>query len=233
MMSNRKASELNKYLHTLSYLGFNSEDDKVKLIMSEIEKELGLFEKERVTESTIPSVIVKDTNKAHVITIIDSSGSMGAWEEHVSKEYYELALEGIKNKYNDVSETFISHSNFAKYCTKEEIFTGNMEGGTIVSSALELALEKIDVTREVIIIQFSDGDNLMADNNRTIRILEEILPKVKYYKYFEVNQYNRLSNLSNIYKNIKDKNFSYYIAKQRDDALKGIRFIDEINKLEC
>jgi uncharacterized sporulation protein YeaH/YhbH (DUF444 family) len=226
-MSNRKAGELNKYLHTLAYFGFDKEDEKVKLLMNEIENELGL-----VTTKLVESPLVKDKHKALVIAIKDNSASMSSWENHVSAEYYDLAIESIKKKYNDVEEWFVSHSTEATLSSKEETFSKGKRGGTIVSSAFTFLKDKLSTDREIIVLQFSDGDNLTSDNARVIKMLtEDFLPNVKYFKYIELNQYKRHSTLMSVYRNIKEKNFSCLVAIESDDSLKGFRLRNELEKL--
>jgi hypothetical protein len=176
---------------------------------------------------------LKNPNKALVIAIKDNSGSMSSWENHVSTEYYDLAIESIKKKYNDVEEWFVSHSTEATLSSKAETFSKGMMGGTIVSSAFRLLKDKLSTDREVIILQFSDGDNLTSDNARVLKMLtEDFLPNVKYFKYIELNQYKRHSTLMSAYRNIKEKNFSCMVAIELDDSLKGFRLRDELEKLK-
>lgn len=226
-MSKRRAEVLNKYLSNLTNLGFTKSDKKVGLVLHEIEKELGLL----VIENTEPD---KNPNSALVVVLKDVSGSIGIWENAVFEEYYRLAINEIKTKYKNVEELFIRHTTDAEIVEKETFFTKQIAGGTIVSSALRKLKENLGTEREVIVIQFSDGDNLTSDCVRIIELLpKDILPKVKYFKYVEANQYGRHSTLvHSTYKHIKDKNFSYYVAKEKDDALKGMRFGEELDALK-
>jgi len=228
-MSNRKAEVLNKYLYNLSQLGYTRDDEKVKAIIKEIETEMGLLTND-------PSdTVVKDSSKALVIAIKDCSGSMGFWENNVGKEYYELALRSLKEKYVDIKEIFINHSTIANESEKEKFFVKYESGGTIMSSGLNALVNHLHTDREVIVIQISDGDNLSSDNGRCVKLLtDEILPKVKYFKYIETNQYNRHSTILSVsgYKKIENfDNFSKLIIKAKDDALKGLRLAEEINSI--
>jgi uncharacterized sporulation protein YeaH/YhbH (DUF444 family) len=226
-MSNRRAGELNKYIVTLSHLGFTKDDQKVQLALHEIEKELGLL--------VIPNEnkLTKDKNKALVVAIRDVSGSVGIWEKERFDEYLRLALNEIKQKYMDVEVKYIVHHTEAKVVNEED-FSKSLSGGTIISSALKELIKHLDTDKEVIVIQFSDGDNLHSDNPRTVKLLnDEILPKVKYFKYFEANQYSRTDTiLQKVFKTIKQSNFSYLEAKRTDDSLKGVRFGQELEELD-
>lgn len=224
-MSNRKAGELNKFLSNLSQLGFNKEDEKVVRVINEIEKELEL-------QTQVESSAIKDPNKALVIGIKDNSGSIGEWENKVFKEYYDLAKKEIEKHYDDLEEMFIVHHTEAKISTKYNFFNEGKAGGTIASSALRELKKHLNTDREVIVIQFSDGDNLTSDNYRTNKILkEDVLPKVKYFKYVEANQYNCHSTLMNSYKYNTNDNFKHIVIKLTDDALKGLRFGEELESL--
>lgn len=228
-MSNRKASELTKYLVALSQLGFKKEDERVLKVINEIEKELEL------TINTSEKLIsVKDPNNALVIAIKDCSGSIGVWENYCFNEYYKLALNEISKKYTDVKELFITHHTEAKVVSEEDFFTKNEYGGTIASTALRELIKHLDTNREVIVIQFSDGDNLTSDAPRMIKILnDEIFPKIKYFKYFESNQYRRHSTLAEtVFKKIKNEKLSFIVAKEKDHALKGMRFGEELDNLK-
>jgi hypothetical protein len=180
-----------------------------------------------------PNTIIKDKNKALVIGVKDVSGSMGVWENAVLKEYFDLALSGIKSQYNDVAEVYITHSTEAKVVDKVDFFGNCLSGGTILSSGIRAILPFLENTdREIIILQLSDGDNLTSDSCRVIKLLsDEILPKVKYFKYVEINQCNRHTAIMNGYKQIKENNFDSLVIKERDGSLKGLRFKEEIEAL--
>lgn len=227
-MSNRKSEVLIKYLHTLSQVGFNKSDEKVQNVINEIEKELEIQKKPKLI-----NYLAKNPNKALVVAIKDNSGSVGVWEKRVFKEYYDLAIKETKDKYSDVEEMFINFHTEAKQVTKENFYTDAATGGTIVSSGIRELNKLLNTDREVIVIQMSDGDNLTSDNARVLsKLNDDIFPNVKYFKYVEANQYNRHSTLMSAYKNITNSKFSYVIIKQNDDALKGIRFGEELESLQ-
>lgn len=217
-MSNRKASELNKYIQTLAYLGYTKDDKEVRLALNEVKKELGLL---NITST--PNTYIKDPSKALVIVVADNSGSIGVWEKAILEEYLDLALNEVKEIYQDVEELYIGHTIKAKETNRNDLFKLE-SGGTMVSSGLQLLKDNLHTEREVIVIQLTDGDNLTSDTKVVIELLEGIiLPNVKYFKYVEANQYNRFSTLVQAYKNIKVGNFNSLVIKQRDDALKGLR----------
>lgn len=154
-MSNRKVEVLCKYLTNLAQLGFTKDEERVQKIINEIEKELEL--------STIQAKeTLKNPNKALVVAIKDVTGSIGDWENNVFNEYYKLAIDEINNKYTDIKELFITHTTEANIVSEEEFFKLNTLGGTIISSALRKLKEYINTDREIIVIQFSDGDNLTS-----------------------------------------------------------------------
>jgi hypothetical protein len=182
---------------------------------------------------TTSKTIIKDKNKALVIGVKDVSGSMGNWENAVLKEYFDLALSGIKSQYNDVAEVYITHATESKVVDKADFFGNCVSGGTILSSGIRAILPFLENTdREIIILQLSDGDNLTSDNTRVVKLLsDEILPKVKYFKYVESNQYDRHSTIMKGYKLIKENNFNSLTIKERDGGLKGLRLKEELEAL--
>lgn len=225
-MSNRRVEVLSKYVSSLVQLGFTKDDEKVKKALYEIEKELGIIISENVEKYTL-----KNPEKALVVAIKDVTGSIGLWENARFNEYYSLAMDRIKKKYKDVEQIFITHSTDANIVPEDEFFEIKGLGGTIVSSGLKKLIEVLGTDREVIVIQFSDGDNLTSDCERSLKLMnEEILTEVKYFKYVEANQYNRHSTLmTSAYKFITTNNFDYTIIKNNDDSLKGVRILEDIN----
>jgi uncharacterized sporulation protein YeaH/YhbH (DUF444 family) len=94
---------------------------------------------------------------------------------------------------------FISHTETAVEMDEDEFFNTRISGGTIVSSALDLAAEIIDERlvgkTNIYVAQVSDGDNTDTDNGTCAEILEDdILPHVRYFAYVQVDNYHESIN---------------------------------------
>jgi uncharacterized sporulation protein YeaH/YhbH (DUF444 family) len=134
----------------------------------------------------------KPVTQAVVFCIMDISGSMGEHEKDIAKRFFLLLYFFLQRKYEKIDIVFISHTQDAKEVTEEEFFNSRENGGTVVSSALEL-MSKIIKDRyplndwNIYGAQASDGDNFYTDSVNCIKIMEnDILPKVQYMAYLEV-----------------------------------------------
>lgn len=230
-MDYKKIELLLKYAEQMDLTSFDlgNEEIKAKAAYEIVEKELGIDVK--VLKNIAPA---KDPNKALIILIQDITGSIGLWEKNVSREYFELAEQEIQNKYSHGNTKFIGfHTSAIEFKSLDEIYKTANCGGTIVSSGLEKAKEIIlkNLDKNIYIFFISDGDNLSSNNARSVNIIEEILQFTNYFQYVELNQYNRNSTLMNAFKNIRGKkNFGVLTIKQKDEALKGIRFKEVLEK---
>ena len=167
----------------------------------------------------------KPSSQAVVFFIMDVSASMTQQHKDLAKRFFMLLNLFVSRKYKRVEAVFIRHHTQAKEVDEEEFFTGRESGGTVVSSAFELAK---DIMKEryspsewnVYFAQASDGDNWSDDNNKLLDIIQnDILPVSQFFSYIEVGE-QRVSagaagawggsylsqQLFGIYKNIVEKN---------------------------
>lgn len=212
----------------MASLGLETKTEKkVKAAYEIVEKELGIDV--QILKSNAPT---KDSNKALVIFIQDTTGSMGVWEKAVSKEYFELAQEEIKKKYSYVDIKYIGFDTKCTEFSSLEDAQKSTGGGTIASSGLKKANNIIlnNLDKNIYVFLFSDGDNLPSDCSKSKELIKEILEYVNYFQYIETNQYNRTSTLGHALRGFSNKKFNNYIIKQKNDALAGIRFKEVLEK---
>src|SRR5699024_4101527 len=125
----------------------------------------------------------------------------------------------LRTKYKNVEIVFIAHHTEAKVVPEEDFFSKGESGGTICSSAYLKALELIDQKYDpakynIYPIHFSDGENIPSDNNKCIKLVNEIMDVSNMFGYGEVNAFSRYSTLMNTYKNLKNPKFRHYILKE-------------------
>ncbi len=132
------------------------------------------------------------TSKAVMICLMDISGSMTQQIKDLAKRYFLLLYLFLSKSYEKTEIVFIRHHTSAKEVDEEEFFYSRETGGTIVSSALKLAL---DVVKErypvddwnIYFAQASDGDNWGDDSSLCRTLLnEQLLPLAQYYTYIEI-----------------------------------------------
>lgn len=129
--------------------------------------------------------------RAAMFCLMDVSASMDEDKKDLAKRFFTLLYLFLTRKYGEVDLIFIRHTDDAEEVDEETFFHDTRSGGTVVSSALELA-ERIRGERygrgwNVYAAQASDGDAFGADPARSARFLRErLLPSTRYYTYLEL-----------------------------------------------
>jgi sporulation protein YhbH len=167
-------------------------------------------------------------SNALIIAMMDTSGSMGSFEKYMARSFFFWMTRFLRTKYEHVEIAFIAHHTEAKEVTEEEFFTKGESGGTICSSAYQLAVDMIDrryppARYNIYPFHFSDGDNLTSDNDRCVKLIGELIQRSNLFGYGEVNQYNRSSTLMSAYRNIHDPKFVHYIIREKNEVYKALR----------
>ncbi|HEX7177386.1 MAG TPA: sporulation protein YhbH [Pyrinomonadaceae bacterium] len=166
-------------------------------------------------------------SNAVVLALMDVSGSMGEFKKYIARSFFFWMVRFLRTKYDNVEIVFISHHTEAREVSEEQFFTQGESGGTVVSSAYQLAL---DVIRErfrpadwnVYPFHFSDGDNYYSDNEEAVRLADELIQTCNLFGYGEIGEegaagYRRSSGaLLSIY-NDRLKNRERFVGVRIDD----------------
>jgi sporulation protein YhbH len=132
-------------------------------------------------------------SNAVVIAMMDVSGSMGEFKKYIARSFFFWMVRFLRTKYDNVEIVFISHHTEAKEVTEEQFFTQGESGGTVVSSAYQLALDTI-ASRfpphdwNVYPFHFSDGDNYYSDNEEAVRLADELIKTCNLFGYGEIGE---------------------------------------------
>jgi uncharacterized sporulation protein YeaH/YhbH (DUF444 family) len=132
-------------------------------------------------------------SQAVMLCLMDVSGSMDENRKDLAKRFFILLHLFLTKHYERIEIVFIRHHTTAAVVDEEGFFHSRESGGTLVSSALELALETIKERFpidqwNVYVAQASDGDNWESDCPRCHElIVKELLPRVQYYCYVEID----------------------------------------------
>lgn len=172
--------------------------------------------------------VVKPESRAVVLAMMDTSGSMGNFEKYCARSFFFWMTRFLRSKYETVEIEFIAHHTEAKVVTEEEFFTKGESGGTICSSAYVKALELIKqkynpVLYNIYPVHFSDGENMSMDNEKCMKLVQELMEISSMFGYGEVNQHSRYSTLMNTYKKIDNPKFKHYIIKQKNDVYEALK----------
>jgi len=132
------------------------------------------------------------TSKAVMLCIMDVSGSMDQVRKNLAKRFFILLYLFLQRNYDKIEVVFIRHHTIAQEVTEQEFFYSRETGGTVVSSALELAHEVIrerydSETWNIYVAQASDGDNWDSDSSICRELLiQDLMPLIRYYAYVEI-----------------------------------------------
>ena len=132
------------------------------------------------------------TSKAVMLCIMDVSGSMDQVRKNLAKRFFILLYLFLQRNYDQIDVVFIRHHTIAQEVDEQEFFYSRETGGTVVSSALNLAYDVISERYEsstwnIYAAQASDGDNWDSDSTICRELLiNKLMPLMRYYAYVEI-----------------------------------------------
>lgn len=205
-------AEIDELRQQLAKLEIEFELNSVEI--AEIGERIGELERRKLimplfddTDLRFRCRVEKKVPKTHatMIMIMDNSGSMGEREKTIARKFFILLYLFLSQNYDQIDMRFISHTTQAKEMDEKEFFETHENGGTIVSSALDLLVDVLngDDTAgtptamkgigplkgktNIYVAQISDGDNTETDNGTCSELLrDDILPFVNYFAYVQV-----------------------------------------------
>ena len=132
------------------------------------------------------------TSKAVMLCIMDVSGSMDQMRKNLAKRFFILLYRFLQRNYEKIDVVFIRHHTIAQEVDEQEFFYSRETGGTVVSSALNLAYEVLSERYDssvwnIYCAQASDGDNWDSDSTICRQLLSDrLMPLMRYYAYVEI-----------------------------------------------
>jgi uncharacterized protein len=174
--------------------------DKRRMILENIKRNareegkarFGSVRKEDLRFKTWEESLRYESN-AVVISMMDVSGSMGEFKKYIARSFFFWMVRFLRTKYDNVEIVFISHHTEAREVSEEQFFTQGESGGTVVSSAYQLALEIIQqryrpADWNVYPFHFSDGDNYYSDNEEAVRLADQLIQTCNLFGYGEIGE---------------------------------------------
>lgn len=171
----------------------------------------------------------REDSNAVVIAMLDTSGSMGPYEKYIARSFFFWMVRFLRTRYHNVQIVFLAHHVEAKETTEEEFFSKGASGGTRCSSVYKLAL---DIIRErfnpqdynIYAFHFSDGDNLVSDNEQCVRLIEELLKVCSLVGYGEIEgPYYYANTLKSVFKKINDPKFVMVSIKDKSEVYTALK----------
>lgn len=134
---------------------------------------------------------MKENTNAVIIMMMDVSGSMSKEKKFLARSFFFLLYQFIRSKYDKTEVVFIAHDTSAKEVNEEQFFTRGSSGGTVVSSAYNLALEVINKrfhpsAWNVYAFHASDGDNFPYDTNDMLAAAGLLTDICQLFGYCEI-----------------------------------------------
>jgi len=132
------------------------------------------------------------TNAA-IIYVMDVSGSMGDEQKEIVRTESFWLDAWIRSHYQGVRTVYVVHDAAAKEVDRETFFTVRESGGTVISSAYELAARIVEERFpasdwNLYLFHFTDGENYSRqDSDKSADMLaENLLPALNLFGYGQV-----------------------------------------------
>lgn len=135
----------------------------------------------------------KPESNAVILYMMDVSGSMGDEQKEIVRLETFWIHTWLKSQYKEIDTRFIIHDAAAREVDEETFFRTRESGGTLISSAYNLAQKMIDEEYppsewNIYPFHFSDGDNWSGEDTRyCLELLKDkMLPIVNMFCYGQV-----------------------------------------------
>ncbi|HLX61087.1 MAG TPA: DUF444 family protein [Planctomycetota bacterium] len=131
-------------------------------------------------------------SNAVIFYMMDVSGSMGDEQKELVRTTAFWIDTWLRSQYKTMESRYITHDAAAREVDQETFYKTRESGGTAISTAYRLCADIITENYSpqdwnIYTFHFSDGDNLLSDNEVCFRILkDEVLPKVNLFCYGQV-----------------------------------------------
>ena len=135
----------------------------------------------------------KENSAAVIFFLMDVSGSMSQDRKYLARSFFFLLYQFLNHKYEKVEVVFISHSTQAARVSEDDFFKVATNGGTIISSCLNLELDIIEKefhpqTWNIYSFYCGDGENWHADNEKSLDLFKKIKDLSQLTGYCEINE---------------------------------------------
>jgi sporulation protein YhbH len=131
-------------------------------------------------------------SNAVIFYMMDVSGSMGDEQKELVRTTAFWIDTWLRSQYRTIESRYITHDAAAREVDQETFYKTRESGGTAISSAYRLCSDLLDQNYSqedwnIYCFHFSDGDNLLSDNELCFDILKkELLSKTNLFCYGQV-----------------------------------------------
>ena len=169
---------------------------------------------------------------AVIVYIMDVSGSMGADQKELVRIASFWLDAWISSHYQGVRNVYIVHDAAAKEVDRDTFFRVRESGGTVISSAYEMAVRIIGERFPVqdwnlYMFHFSDGENYSRqDTEKCMQLLDKrMLPSLNLFGYGQVESYGTSGDFHGALKNRfgEDERVALSRVPDRDSIVDSIK----------
>jgi uncharacterized sporulation protein YeaH/YhbH (DUF444 family) len=133
----------------------------------------------------------RPTTQAVVLMLMDVSASMSADHKRIARLFFYWTVRFLRHRYTRVEVRFIAHTTEAREVDEHAFFHRVESGGTLVSSAYELARhiqreEYPDSDWNVYVLHASDGENFNPDNERVVDLVAGLADVCSLVGYLQI-----------------------------------------------
>jgi len=131
-------------------------------------------------------------SNAVIFYMMDVSGSMGDEQKDLVRTTAFWIDTWLRSQYRQIESRYITHDAASREVDQETFYRTRESGGTAISSAYTLCADLVEkqyspLDWNIYAFHFSDGDNLLSDNEHCFKLLKEsLLPKVNLFCYGQV-----------------------------------------------
>jgi sporulation protein YhbH len=131
-------------------------------------------------------------SNAVIFYMMDVSGSMGDEQKKIVRSTSFWIDTWLRSQYRLIESRYITHDAQAREVDQETFYRTRESGGTAISSAYQLCRDIVQkqyspMDWNIYIFHFSDGDNLLSDNDKCFQILRaDLLPSTNMFCYGQV-----------------------------------------------
>jgi hypothetical protein len=132
---------------------------------------------------------------------------MDTRKKYLARSFFFLLYQFVRTRYDNIELVFIAHDAKAREVTEDEFFHKGESGGTLISSAYEKTLEVINERYHpslwnVYAFHCSDGDNFDYDNDKAVKLAEELCDNCNLFGFGEIRPGGGTMPPSTMYKRL-------------------------------
>ena len=175
------------------------------------------------------------TTNAVVFFMMDVSGSMDSNKKYLAKLGCWVLYSLLKEQYRDhIEPVFIIHMDDAWEVNESRFFNSSGNGGTKVSSSLELTYQLIQHkyspdNYNIYMLQLTDGENMDEDNAVVMEYINKLIHVIQLYSFVAIQPSSYAGQLQPLLERLKQENNYKDMAVSQINAIHDwVKYFQEV-----